>query len=128
MELILELLKVGFRGRTPSRVFRYLAMAARPKRRKTRPPTPRPSRPAPQGREIKLLQDTVNAPQVVADRVILYDRIKHLAKSYIKQGWISRGGIRRPQADAQGHHDDLGGNGFLDAIMEEVDKLEKRVL
>ena len=43
---------------------------------------------AERGREIKQLQDTVNA-LIVADRTILYDRIKHLAKSYIKRGWIS---------------------------------------
>ena len=43
---------------------------------------------AARGREIKQLQDTVNA-LIVADRTILYDRIKHLAKSYIKRGYIT---------------------------------------
>ena len=43
---------------------------------------------AARGEEIKALQNNVNA-LIVADRTILYDRIKHLAKSYIKRGWIS---------------------------------------
>ena len=38
---------------------------------------------AARGAEIKQLQETVNA-LVVANRTILYDRIKHLAKTYIK--------------------------------------------
>ena len=82
---------------------------------------------AARGRDIKQLQDTVNA-LIVADRTILYDRIKHLAKSYIKRGWISVEEYEDLKRMHSVYHDDLGGNGFLDAIMEEVDKLEKRVL
>ena len=77
--------------------------------------------------EIKQLQETVNA-LIVADRTILYDRIKHLAKSYIKRGWISVEEYEDLKRMHKVYHDELGGNGFLDAIMEEVNKLEKRVL
>lgn len=82
---------------------------------------------AARGREIKQLQDTVNA-LIVADRTILYDRIKHLAKSYIKRGWITVEEYEDLKRMHKVYHDDLNGNGFLDSIMEEVDKLEKRVL
>lgn len=79
------------------------------------------------GREIKQLQDTVNS-LIVADRAILYDRIKHLAKSYIKRGYITVEEYEDLKRMHQVYHDDLGGNGFLDAVMEEVRKLEVRVL
>ena len=82
---------------------------------------------AARGREIKQLQDTVNA-LIVADRTILYDRIKHLAKSYIKRGYITVEEYEDLKRMHKVYHDELGGNGFLDAIMEEEDKLEKRVL
>ena len=82
---------------------------------------------AARGREIKQLQDPVNA-LIVADRTILYDRIKHLAKSYIKRGYITVEEYEDLKRMHKVYHDELGGNGFLDAIMEEVDKLEKRVL
>ena len=82
---------------------------------------------AARGREIKQLQDTVNA-LIVADRTILYDRIKHLAKSYIKRNWITVEEYEDLKRMHKVYHDDLKGNGFLDSIMEEVDKLEKRVL
>ena len=82
---------------------------------------------AARGREIKQLQDTVNA-LIVADRTILYDRIKHLAKSYIKRGYITVEEYEDLKRMHKVYHDELGGNGFLDAIREEVDKLEKRVL
>ena len=82
---------------------------------------------AARGKEIKQLQDTVNS-LIVADRAILYDRIKHLAKSYIKRGYITVEEYEDLKRMHQVYHDDLGGNGFLDAVMEEVRKLEVRVL
>lgn len=82
---------------------------------------------AARGEEIKALQQTVNA-LIVADRTILYDRIKHLAKAYIKRGWISVEEYEDLKRMHKVYHDDLNGNGFLDSIMEEVDKIEKRVL
>lgn len=82
---------------------------------------------AARGKEIKQLQDTVNA-LIVAERAILYDRIKHLAKSYIKRGYITVEEYEDLKRMHKVYHDELKGNGFLDALMEEVDKLEKRVL
>ena len=82
---------------------------------------------AERGREIQTLQNTVNA-LIVADRTILYDRIKHLAKSYIKRKWISVEEFEDLERMHKVYHDDLRGNGFLDAIMAEVNQLEKRVL
>ena len=43
---------------------------------------------AARGQEIKKLQETVNA-LIVAERMVLYDRIKYLAKAYIKRGYIA---------------------------------------
>ena len=82
---------------------------------------------AARGEEIKALQNNVTA-LTVADRTILYDRFKHLAKSYIKRGWISVEEYEDLKRMHKVYHDDLGGNGFLDSIMAEVDKTEKRVL
>ena len=79
------------------------------------------------GEEIKRLQNTVNS-LIIADRTILYDRIKHLAKAYIKRGWISVEEYEDLKRMHKVYHDDLNGNGFLDSIMEEIDKLEKRVI
>lgn len=81
---------------------------------------------AKRGAEIKALEKKVNA-LMVADRTILYDRIKHLAKSYIKRQWISVEEYEDLKRMHHVYHDDLEGNGFLDSIMEEVSKLEKRV-
>jgi hypothetical protein len=81
---------------------------------------------AQRGEEIKTLQQTVNS-LIVADRAILYDRIKHLAKSYIKRGWITVEEYEDLKRMHKVYHDELNGNGFLDAIMADVDELEKRV-
>lgn len=82
---------------------------------------------ATRGDEIRALQATVNS-LIVADRTILYDRIKHLAKAYIKRDWISVEEYEDLKRMHKVYHDDLLGNGFLDSIMNNVDKLEKRVL
>lgn len=82
---------------------------------------------AARGEEINTLQLTVNA-LIVADRTILYDRIKHLAKAYIKRQWISVEEYEDLKRMHKVYHDDLKGNGFLDSIMAEVDRIEKRVL
>jgi len=82
---------------------------------------------AARGQEIRQLQGTVNS-LIMADRTILYDRIKHLAKSYIKRQWISVEEYEDLKRMHEVYHDDLGGNGFLDAVMEEVRRLEVRVL
>ena len=81
---------------------------------------------AARGEEIKELRDIVNS-LMVADRTILYDRIKHLAKAYIRRGWIYMEEYEDLDRMHQVYHDELKGNGFLDAIMSDVRKLEKRV-
>lgn len=82
---------------------------------------------AARGLEIKRLQETVNA-LIVAERMVLYDRIKHLAKAYIKRGYITVEEYEDLKRMHKVYHDNLNGNGFLDSLMEEVDKIEKRVL
>lgn len=82
---------------------------------------------AARGREIEQLQETVNH-LIVADRTLLYDRIKHLAKTYIKREYITVEEYEDLERMHKVYHDDLNGNGFLDDIMKEVKKLGKRVL
>ncbi len=79
------------------------------------------------GEEMEALRKMVTS-LIVADRAILYDRIKCLAKSYIKRGWISVEEYEDLKRMHKVYHDDLSGNGFLDALMGDVDQLEKRVL
>ena len=128
MELILELLKSAFGAALIAGFFGIWQWRLNRKAHKEdKAADTKTVSCAARGREIKQLQDTVDA-LIVADRTILYDRIKHLAKSYIKRGWISVEEYEDLKRMHRVYHDDLGGNGFLDAIMEEVDKLEKRVL
>ena len=82
---------------------------------------------AERGKEIKTLK-AIMGSLIVADRTILYDRIKYLAKAHIKRGWISVEDYEDLKKMHQVYHDELSGNGFLDALMAEVAKLEKRVL
>lgn len=56
-------------------------------------------------------------------QVILYDRIKWLCKQYIKQGYISANDLEDLERMWKVYHNDLDGNGFLDALMNEVEKL-----
>ena len=81
---------------------------------------------AARGEEIKQLYGIVNS-LMIADRTILYDRIKHLAKAYIRRGWIYMEEYEDLDRMHQVYHDELKGNGFLDTVMTEVRKLEKRV-
>lgn len=78
------------------------------------------------GEEINAINIKVNA-LIVADRTILYDRIKHLAKAYIKKGWVSVEDYEDLKRMHKVYHDELDGNGFLDDLMRAVTKLEKRV-
>ena len=82
---------------------------------------------AARGVEIKQLQTKVDA-LMVADRTILYDRIKHLAKSYLKREYITVEEYEDLKAMHKVYHDELGGNGFLDTIMQRVANLEVRAL
>lgn len=79
------------------------------------------------GQEIKDLHKTVNA-LIVSERTIMYTLIKDKAKDFIRRGWISVEEYEDLKRMHQVYHDDLGGNGFLDAVMKEVNHLEKRVL
>ena len=66
----------------------------------------------------------------LADRTILYDRIKHLGKSYIARGWITVEELEDLTNMHKVYHDPdkLDGNGFLDELMKTVThNLEKRV-
>lgn len=66
----------------------------------------------------------------LADRTILYDRIKHLGKSYIDRGWITVEEMEDLTNMHKVYHDPdkLDGNGFLDELMKTVTHtLEKRV-
>lgn len=66
----------------------------------------------------------------LADRTILYDRIKYLGKSYIAQKYVTVEDLEDLTAMHSVYHDPdkLNGNGFLDGIMKEVNQLEKRVI
>lgn len=56
-------------------------------------------------------------------RMLLYDRIKHLGKAYISRGSITTEELEDLIAMHKTYHDDLGGNGFLDALMKSVKAL-----
>lgn len=62
----------------------------------------------------------------VALRMIMYDRIKHLAKSYIERGYITAEELEDLIAMHQVYHGPLHGNGFLDDLMEQVRHLPLR--
>lgn len=64
----------------------------------------------------------------VADRTILYDRIKHIGKSHIARGYITVEELEDLTLMHSVYHDKdkLNGNGFLDGIMENVRKLPIR--
>jgi len=58
----------------------------------------------------------------LADRTILYDRIKHLGKTYIARGWLTVEELEDLTSMHQVYHDPdkLNGNGFLDELMHTV--------
>lgn len=64
----------------------------------------------------------------LADRTILYDRIKHLAKSYIAQGFVTVEDLEDLNRMHEVYHDPdkLDGNGFLRELMETVNSLDIR--
>ncbi len=63
-----------------------------------------------------------------ADRTLLYDRIKHLGKSYIARGFVTVEELEDLNLMHTVYHDrdKLGGNGFLDELMHRVRSLEVR--
>ena len=80
-----------------------------------------------EGREIQELKRLVRV-LVEADRTLLYDRIKHLGKSYIARGYITVEELEdiNLMHDVYHHKDKLGGNGFLDSLMKTVHTLDVR--
>ena len=54
---------------------------------------------------------------------ILYDRIRHLAQAYIAEGEVDFDDRRILNQMHRAYHDGLGGNGDLDGLMSEVNKL-----
>lgn len=84
---------------------------------------------AARGQQIQNLERLVGV-LVVAERTSLYDRIKHLGKSYIARGYITVEELEDiDQMHAVYHDKDkLGGNGFLDALMKTVHALEVRAM
>lgn len=56
-------------------------------------------------------------------RILLYDRIKHLGKSYIARGWITLEELEDLHSMHAIYHDELEGNGFLDALMASAQAL-----
>lgn len=56
-------------------------------------------------------------------KMILYDRIKYLGRKYLDNGFISLEDLEDLLQMHKIYHDDLGGNGFLDNIMNQVKQL-----
>lgn len=56
-------------------------------------------------------------------RVLLYDRIKHLGKTYLAHGYITTEELEDLINMHKVYHNELGGNGFLDSVMEQVQSL-----
>ena len=60
---------------------------------------------------------------VDAQKVLMIDRVKHLGKSYIEAGEITFDD-KDNMAEMHKAYKALGGNGHLDSIMHEVEKLK----
>lgn len=58
-------------------------------------------------------------------REILYDRIKFLCRKYTSEGKIREEDYNSIKRMWNVYHTDLGGNGFLNSEMENIDELEK---
>lgn len=54
---------------------------------------------------------------------VLYDRIRHLGQKYISDGCVDFDNRRILNQMHTSYHDGLGGNGDLDNIMSEVNRL-----
>lgn len=59
----------------------------------------------------------------VAVRELLYDRIKHLGKAYLRQGDITTEELEDFLSMHKIYHNTLEGNGFLDEIVRQVKAL-----
>lgn len=59
-------------------------------------------------------------------RIILYDRIKWFGKKHIEAGYISQEDLEDLITMHKIYHDELDGNGYLDAVMDNVKHLPFR--
>lgn len=75
--------------------------------------------------EVTELKDMIGR-LVVADRTVLYDRIKHLGKSYIARGYVTIEELEDLDQMHGVYHTSLNGNGFLDNLMKAVHALPVR--
>lgn len=84
---------------------------------------------AARGEEIRELNRKMDV-LFLADRTLLYDRIKHLAKAYIARGWVTVEELEDLNRMHEVYHDEdkLNGNGFLTELITTANHLEKRVL
>lgn len=82
---------------------------------------------ADQERDIRELKTTMEV-LILADRTVLYDRIKHLGKSYIARGYVTLEDLEDLNRMHEVYHDPdkLNGNGFLDGLMANVRSLPLR--
>ena len=63
----------------------------------------------------------------VAQRYLLYDRIRNLGSKYIAEGQVDIEDRRILKQMHQSYHEGLGGNGDLDLLMRQVDNLPLKV-
>lgn len=61
-----------------------------------------------------------NEDLIESNRETLGDRIKHLGLKYIEQGYIKSNDLEDVMRMHKVYHDTLKGNGFYDALMENV--------
>lgn len=62
----------------------------------------------------------------IAMRQLFYGRIKRYAREYIAAGHLTAEDLEDLIEDHHIYHDVLGGNGYLDSIMDKVKNLEIR--
>ena len=74
-------------------------------------------------RRLTAIEDKTDA-QSEALKYILYDRIRFLATSYIKDGEVDFDDRRILRDMHKAYHNGLNGNGDLDLLMNEVDGLD----
>lgn len=60
-----------------------------------------------------------------AQKITMHERIKRLAAKYCEAGKISFDDFEIMKQMHSIYHNDLHGNGFLDAVMEDVERLPK---
>lgn len=69
--------------------------------------------------------ETMDASLKAGLRELLYDRIKYICRKYVAEAKIREEDYNSLQRMWSVYHNQLGGNGFLDKFMEEVEALER---